>query len=390
MSNQEAKYSFINKALNQRKKNDRLRRLTNIEPSLEGPEIEIDGKRLINFCSNDYLGLAAHQEVIKRSKEFLEKYGAGSSSSRLISGTQSIHVDLEDKLAKTFGFESALIFNSGFQANVAIISAILDRNSLIVIDKKCHNSLVQGAILSRATIKRFHHNDSAHVESILQDAQDSSYNRVLIVTETIFSMDGDRNKLNELVDLAKRYNAILYSDDAHALGVLGDKGLGLNYGTNGVDLSIGTFGKSFGGFGAFVGCSKEMKDYLLNFASGFIYTTALPPSVIGGLDAALDLIPNLYEQRSHLFKLVEYFKPEIRKYFEIADTDSQIIPIIIGDETETLKISKYMQDNGLWISAIRPPTVEEGASRLRVTITARHTKEHVDQLIKSLKNWKHD
>ena len=253
MIDKEIKYSFIKKALDQRIIDHRLRSLTSIENSLNKAEIAIEGKTFINFCSNDYLGLASHPAVIKRSKEFLEKYGAGSSSSRLISGTYSIHSALEEKLASTFGFESALLFNSGFQANLSIISAIVDRNSLILMDKKCHNSLVNGAILSRATIKRYHHNDVKQLESLLENAKGISYNRVLILTETVFSMDGDCNALTELIGLSNKYNALLYSDDAHALGVLGDRGLGLNYKKDGIDFNLGTFGKSFGGFGAFIG-----------------------------------------------------------------------------------------------------------------------------------------
>jgi 8-amino-7-oxononanoate synthase len=203
-------------------------------------------------------------------------------------------------------------------------------------------------------------------------------------------MDGDKNRLEELSSLANRFNALLYSDDAHALGVLGEKGLGLNYKAEGVDLSIGTFGKSFGGFGAFVGCSRELRDYLINFASGFIYTTALPPAVIGGLDASLDLIPRMNDERIHLFKLIDLVKSSLKNEYEFADSDSQIIPIIIGDDEKTITLSNYLKENGLWVSAIRPPTVENGASRLRITLTVRHTVEHIEHLIRVLKSWKND
>ena len=181
----------------------------------------------------------------------------------------------------------------------------------------------------------------------------------------------------------------MYSDDAHALGVLGDR-LGLNYMKNGIDFNLGTFGKSFGGFGAFIGCSKLIKEYLINFAAGFIYTTALPPAIIGGLDAALDLIPTMNKERMHLFDLIRLFKSDLKHSYEILHSESQIIPIVIGSELKTLKLSKYLQDNGLWVSSIRPPTVEKGASRLRITLTALHTKEQVKYLIKTLNNWSND
>jgi len=391
LPDKESKYSFIKAALDQRREEDRFRALRSIESFLDGPFIKIEDKKLINFCSNDYLGLASHPSIIERSKEYLEQFGAGSASSRLISGTLKIHSDIEKKLAEVFEFESVLIFNSGFQANVSIISAIADRNSLIILDKKCHNSLVQGSILSRATIKRFHHNDSEHLESLLKSANQSEFNRILIITETIFSMDGDQNKLDDLIQLSEKYDALLYSDDAHALGVLGENGLGLNYRKEGIDFRVGTFGKSFGGFGAFVGCSTEIRDYLINFSSGFIYTTALPPSVIGGLSAALDLIPFMQAERTALFKLIDNFKLSLRALdFNLMESESQIIPIIVGSESETIMFSNFLQERGLWVSSIRPPTVEEGTSRLRITLTVKHEKDHVDALISSLKEWKYD
>jgi 8-amino-7-oxononanoate synthase len=267
------------------------------------------------------------------------------------------------------------------------LSALADRNSVIFIDKKCHNSLIQGTTLSRATIKRYHHNNYEHLEELISAAQTSSYNRKIIVSETVFSMDGDRCDMDALIHIANKYNALFYSDDAHALGVLGTQGLGLNYGKKAVDIGIGTFGKSCGGFGAFVGCSKQMKEYLINFASGFIYSTALPPSVIGALDAAIELIPSMENERRHLFNLLDYIITDLKHTFDIGNSESQILPIIIGDESKVIKFSNYLQDNGLWVSSIRPPTVEEGASRIRITLSARHTKEHVQQLVKVMKSW---
>lgn len=389
MDKRHSKYSFIQSALSQRREEHRFRELTPILPELESSTIIKDGKKLINFCSNDYLGLSRHPKVIERSKEFADKYGAGATASRLISGTFDIHTQLEGKLAQAFGFESSLIYNSGFQANTSIISAVADRNSLILIDKKCHNSLIQGAILSRAAIQRFNHNDSDHLRSLIKKAVSKSYNRILIVTETVFSMDGDLNKLDELISIAAENNALLYSDDAHALGILGDQGLGLNSGKTGIDLNLGTFGKSFGGFGAFVGCSREMKDFLINFSPGFIYTTALPPSVVGGIDAALDLIPGMESERKQLFSLIDYFKSEIAGLgFDTMNSDSQIIPVLIGKEKDTITLSNYLEDKGLWVSAVRPPTVENDASRLRITLTAKHTEEQVRTLIQALGDWK--
>ncbi len=389
MSDNKSKTGFIKDALDKRKEEHRFRALKSLEPVFGTSRVLSDGKELINFCSNDYLGLSSHSEVIQRSNDFLQKYGAGSGASRLVSGTLDIHRQLEEKFARVLGLESVLIFNSGFQANTSVLSSLADRNSLILADKKCHNSLIQGAILSRAEFKRFNHNDLGHLGELLQEGAKKEYNRIWVVSETVFSMDGDQCDIEGLIQLSEKYDALFYSDDAHALGVLGEKGLGLNFGKKGIDISLGTFGKAFGSFGAFVGCSSEMKDYLINFCSGFIYTTALPPSVIGALDASLDLIPEMETERNKLLGHISYLKSRLKELgFSTGDSTSQIIPIIIGDEKNTLQLSEYLEENGILASAIRPPTVEQGASRIRVTVTLNHTEEDIHHLINTLEAWK--
>lgn len=389
MSDKNSKTGFIKAALGQRHQEYRLRSLTPVKPILGTSRVNCDGKELINFCSNDYLGLSSHPKVIERSREYSENYGAGSGSSRLVSGTLNIHQELEEKLADVLGLEAVLVFNSGFQANSSILSSLADRNSLILADKKSHNSLIQGALLSNADFKRFNHNDLNHLEKMLRTASCKDYNRIWVVSETVFSMDGDLNDITGLIKLSEKYGALLYSDDAHALGVLGKKGLGLNYGKRGIDLSLGTFGKAFGSFGAFAGCSSEMKDYLINFCPGFIYTTALPPAIIGALDAALELIPEMDSERETLHSNIQYLLKCLKELgFKTGDTDSQIIPIIIGSEEETMNLSNYLEENGIWASAIRPPTVEKDASRIRITITLNHKKEELDQLLEVLTAWK--
>lgn len=383
------KSDFITDALNQRKSEHRFRSLSDIDAGLSSVNIRFEGDEYINFSSNDYLGLSAHPELIKRSNDFAVKFGVGSGASRLVTGNSNLHTELEEKLARTFQSEAAILFNSGFQANTSILPAVADRNSLILADKKIHNSLIQGALLSRATFKRFEHNNYDHLEELLKSAGSDRYNRTWIVSETVFSMDGDRNDIDRLIELSEKYNALLYSDDAHAVGVLGERGLGFNYGKEGIDISLGTFGKAFGSFGAFALCSKEMKDYLINFAGGFIYSTSLPPNVIGAIDAALDLIPEMDRERTQLMNNVEYVRTEIRKLgYDTAASDSQIIPVIIGDEQETIELSNRLKENGLWVSSIRPPTVEKDASRLRITLSVKHTKEHLDKLLKELADWK--
>ncbi len=379
----------INQALNKRREDHRFRELRSLSPIPGTSKVKAKDKEYVNFCSNDYLGLATHPEVINRSKEFVEKYGAGSGASRLVSGTLDIHESLEEKLKDIFNTEAVLLFNSGFQANATILSSLAGKNSLILADKKCHNSLIQGALLSRATFKRFRHNDYSHLKSLLEESKSKDYDQVWVVSETVFSMDGDRIDIDQISELCEQYGALLYSDDAHALGVLGEKGLGLNYGKEGIELSLGTFGKAFGAFGAFAACSREMKDYLINFCPGFIYTTALPPGVLGAIDAALDIIPSMNAERESLLENVAYLKEQLSQLgFDTGVSDSQIIPIIIGDDEDTLKLSAMLENNALLASAIRPPTVEEGASRIRITLTVNHSREEVEQLLVVLEAWK--
>lgn len=389
MNEQSDRLSFLRAALDQRVEEGRLRDLRAYEPDLAAPYVQLNSKKLINFCSNDYLGLTTHPEVIDRSVFYIKKYGAGSGASRLVSGTLTIHEQLEKKLVNTFEVEAVLLFNSGFQANISLLPALVDRNSLILADRKSHNSLLQGVLLSNAELKRFRHNDYDHLEELLIKSKKGDYNRVWIVSETVFSMDGDQSEVDKLIYLANKYDALLYSDDAHALGVLGPKGLGLNYKKEDITLSMGTFGKAFGSFGAFVGCSKLMKKYLVNFCSGFIYTTALPPGVMGAIDAALDLIPRMETERKILLENVRYLKSSLTKLgYDLGTSASQIIPVIIGSEKETVDLSNYLETKGFWASAIRPPTVEKGASRVRLTLTAKHTKTQIDDLIKAFAEWK--
>jgi len=390
LSEKTHKFSFINEALSERRGNSRFRSLNALKRVADSSvSIEFDGKQYINFSSNDYLGLSNHPKLIERSNAFASSYGVGVGASRLVTGTHLIHEHIESELAKVFGTESAILFNSGYQANTSILPAVADRNSLILADKNIHNSLIQGALLSRATFKRYDHNDYDHLEKLLIKAQKRDYNRIWIVSETVFSMDGDRNNVDRLIALSNKYNSLLYSDDAHALGVLGTNGLGLNFGKEGIEISLGTFGKSFGSFGAFAACSNQMKDYLINFAGGFIYSTALPPNVIGAIEAGLEIIPIMNKERKQLLENIGYIKIKLNELgFDTLDSNSQIIPIIIGSESETIELSNRLKENGLWVSAIRPPTVKENASRLRITLSVNHTKAHIDKLLEVLSEWK--
>lgn len=388
MNNGAGNWDFIDEALQRRTHENRLRSLSAVTPRQGSVIIERDGQRLINFCSNDYLSLASHPKLIERSKEYADQYGVGSTASRLISGTYSIHDQLEQKLANAFNAEAALIFNSGFQANSTILQAITDRKSLILADKKSHNSLLQGSLSSRASFQRFNHNDTDHLATLLERAQDEGYNRVLIVTETVFSMDGDCCDLDAIIGLANDYNAMLFVDDAHAVGVWGEKGRGLAFGKPGIDITLGTFGKAFGAFGSFITCSAAMREFLINFCAGFIYTTALPPPVIGALDAAVDVIPGLEKQRARYHDRINHLHQQVQDTgYATGLSSTQIIPIIVGDEKETLELSDFLEDQGILATAIRPPTVPESGSRIRITLSMAHQDHHIDKLVSTLRRW---
>ncbi len=382
---------FIEDGLNERRSNHQFRSLSAVYPSGNDMKVKRDGKSFIDFCSNDYLGLAMNAKVKERAAEYAKKYGAGSTASRLISGTRTIHTQLENDLAGALGREAALLFNTGFQANSSLLGSLTDRHSLIIADKLSHNSLLQGALSSRAEFHRFRHNDVGHLEQLLQKASEENYSRTWIVTETIFSMDGDRCPLDAIASLATKFGARLFVDDAHAVGVWGPKGMGLASNRKNIDILLGTCGKAFGSFGAYVACSTKMKDFLINFCPGFIYTTAPPPAVVGATHAALELIPQLEHERQIFHKRIADFRNRLQQLgFKTGRSESQIVPIIIGDEQKTLDLASSLQEAGILATAIRPPTVPEKSSRIRITLSSKHTVQQIDHLINALDNWLHE
>ncbi len=381
-----SKYQFIEEELYRRQRQSHLRQLQSVMP-LEGVDVRIEGQKTVNFCSNDYLGLSKHPLVIERAIEFTERYGAGATASRLICGTYDCFQSVEEKLAALKGTETALILNSGFQANVSILPALADRQTLIFSDQLNHSSIIQGTLLSRCHVLRFRHNDPAHLEELLRENMDkvpcsnSTRARRLIVTESVFSMDGDQSDIDALVDLSRAFDALLVVDEAHATGVLGPKGMGLCCG-KGVDLIIGTFGKACGSFGAYAACSRNLRDYLVNCCAGFIYSTAMPPSVIGSIDAALDLIPGMDEERKELHAKADFLRLRLKNLgWRTGASNTQIIPVMVGEEMAVLDLSNHLKSKGVLATAIRPPTVPEGQSRIRLALSANHTMAHLEYLI---------
>lgn len=380
------KYTFIKDEIEERKTNHLLRELQTVTP-LSGVEVKVNGQKMLNFCSNDYLGLSKHPLLQQRAIEYMKQYGAGSAASRLVCGNIDGFDKIENTIARLTEKESALIFNSGFQTNVSLIPALSDRKTLIVSDELNHNSIIQGALLSRCRVEKFRHNDMNHLEDLLKRHKLNGFSRTLILTESVFSMDGDTCDLDTLSELSESFESILFVDEAHATGVLGKNGMGLTAGKK-VDITMGTFSKAAGSFGAYTVCDTQMKNYLVNFCNGLIYTTALPPAVLGAIDAALELIPAMEAERKALTQKADYLRLKLNiTGFDTGNSSTHIVPVIIGDEKETLDLSNWLQDNNILAVTFRPPTVPKGESRIRISLSASHTMEHIKLLIDLFKSW---
>ncbi len=380
-------YKFIDDKLGDRLSLNLYRRLKTVRP-LSGIEIEVDGRRMLNFCSNDYLGLSRHPLLEQMAIEYLQKYGSGSTASRLVCGNYDCFEMVEKRIAELTENESALILNSGFQANVSLLPALADRDTLILSDRMNHNSIIQGSLLSRCHVKRFRHNDMNHLEELLRENRDNGVSRILVVTESVFSMDGDQSDIDTLVRLKEQYDSFLIIDEAHGTGVLGKKGMGPTCGKD-VDMIMGTMGKAWGSFGAYVACSAKMREYLINFCYGLIYSTALPPSVIGSMDAALQLIPTMDKERRDLFRKAALFRSSLNELgYDTGKSTTQIIPVIIGDERDTLELSKWLEDNDILAMTFRYPTVAPGESRIRLSLSALHTQEHLEMVVDLFRRWR--
>lgn len=382
-------HAFVEEELVGRERDRRLRQLRPLVPGPDAARVEREGREYVNFSSNDYLGLSRHPRLRERSAEFTRRYGAGSTASRLLTGTYEIHGELEERLARFFRRPACMLFNTGFQANSTLVSSLTTRHSLVLADRLCHNSLLQGSLRSRAAFRRYSHNDTADLEEQLERSAGEDYDRVLVLTESVFSMDGDRAPLDRIGALTSRYGAMLFVDDAHAAGVLGEGGRGLAPPVDGADLVLGTFGKAFGSFGAYLLCGERMKQYLLNVCPGFIYTTALPPAVVGAVGAALELMPELESERRALEKRAEELRKDLEKAgFDTGASESQIIPLITGSEASAMDLARHLEEGGVLAPAIRPPTVPEASSRLRLSLSSVHREEHLRKLTGLLGKWR--
>jgi 8-amino-7-oxononanoate synthase len=348
-----------------------------------------DGRRLLDFSSNDYLGLSLHPEVTSRAADYARRLGAGSAASRLVSGTLPEHLAVERKLAAFKGCEAALLFASGYQANASVLPALIGLAPgpvKVFADRLNHASLHAGLAQAGARQIRFRHNDLDHLDRLMALPEHHGATR-LIVTESVFSMDGDRADLETLVELAKGHDAILYVDEAHATGVLGPGGAGLCAALpkGAPAIVMGTLGKALGGFGAYVAGPQILIDALVQSCGGFIYSTAPPPAVLGALDAALDLVPSMDADRARLLANAARVRQAAEaRGFQTFGSSTQIAPIGLGAEDRALAAMAQLEARGVLAIAIRPPTVPDGSSRLRLSLSAAHDDEAIDRLIAAI------
>lgn len=352
---------------------------------LGGGRIERGGAALVDFSSNDYLGLARHPLLASRAGEWATRLGAGAGASRLVTGTSDAHLALEARIAAFKGAPAALLFASGWQANAAVIPALIAAapGAALFADRLVHASMHAGVAAAGARQHRFRHNDLAHLAQLLARHGPAAPARLILV-ESVYSMDGDRADLPALAALARQHDALLFVDEAHATGVLGPGGAGLSAGLENI-VVMGTFSKAFGAFGAYVCGSQRLRDWLVNAASGFIFSTAPPPAVLGAIDAALDLVPAMDAERAHLAALGDRLRAALAaRGVDTGASSTQIVPAIIGSEAETLALSARLAAAGFLAAAIRPPTVPPGASRLRLALSAAHSAADVDALAEAL------
>lgn len=358
----------------------------------QGPVCTYDGKRVINLASNNYLGLCDHPRLREAAMEATRKYGVGSGAVRTIAGTMRIHMELEEKIAAFKGVEACVVFQSGFTANAGTVSSILGKDDFILSDELNHASIIDGARLSRAKIKVFRHKDVAHCEELLKEIQNEP-GRKLIITDGVFSMDGDIGAVDQLCGLAEKYGALMMVDDAHASGVLGRNGRGSVdhfHCTDRVDVQVGTLSKAIGALGGYVCGSKDLIEYLYHRARPFLFSTSHPPSVAATCIAAFDLLESEPERIERLWSNTRYFKEQLEKAgFDVGGrttpaSETPITPIIIGDGRKTMEFSRALFDAGLMATGIAFPTVPEGKARIRTIMTSEHTREQIDQSLEIL------
>jgi 8-amino-7-oxononanoate synthase len=359
------------------------RRLARVDEVLPGGRVRMAGRVLLNLSSNDYLGLSHDPRLIAAAQAAAVEWGVGAPASRLVAGHLALHEEVEAKLAEFKGTEAAVIFSTGYMANVGVLSALMGPEGVIFSDKLNHASIYDGIKLSGAALQRFPHRDLNRLEKLLQQA--SGAKRRLIVTDSVFSVDGDLAPVEGLVELKERYGAGLMIDEAHATGVLGERGAGLAEALNltaRVDVHMGTFSKALGSLGGYVAGDRRLIDYLHNRARSFIYSTALAPPVLGAIGQALEIVAREPGPRQYLLAESGRFRQRLQEAgFDTLNSETQIIPVLVGDNARTLVFAARLREQGLMAVALRPPTVPPGRARIRFSLSAAHRREDLDRAV---------
>lgn len=376
-------FEFIREQLTERERQGLLRTRVSVDAT-DGALMSVDGQGYLNFSSNDYLGLRSNPEVMQAFANGLALYGNGSGASPLVTGYSKAHRQLEDTLSELLNRDAVLLFNSGFAANQAICQALLNARTLVCADKLMHASFLDGAMASEARFRRFRHNDVSHLDTLLGDDADNK----LVVTESVFSMDGDSPDMPRIVDVTQRHSAWLMIDDAHGFGVLGDNGLGAaehwQLSAQQAPILMGTLGKALGTAGAFVAASQDVIDYLVNFARHYVYSTAMPPAQAHATLTSLSVMQHS-DCREVLHGNIALFRSlAAQAGLPLMPSQSAIQPLLIGDPQRAVTCSEKLRALGLWVSAIRYPTVPKHADRLRITLTAAHTRRDIEALVEAL------
>jgi 8-amino-7-oxononanoate synthase len=363
-----------------------LRRFLATRVGPQRSEIAIDGHRLINFSSNDYLGLAGDARLIEAAMQAAERDGWGTGASPLVTGRSQVHAELERRLAEFEGTEAALVFTSGFAANVGTVAALVERGDAIFADAKNHASLIDGCRLSRAEVHVYRHCDVDHLAELLRES--ARFRRRLIVTDSVFSMDGDLAPLARLAELARRHDAMLMVDEAHATGVFGEHGRGVaehHWALDGIQIKMGTLSKALGSAGGFVAGRRSLIDWLANRSRSYVFSTAFPPAVAGAAICALDIVSDEPRRRIDLLERAKELRETLTAQgWSVGRSQSQIIPIYVGQPERAMQLSQALRERGLFVPGIRPPSVPEGESLLRISLSYGHTTEMIERLASAL------